>query len=132
MKKPTKAKAQTTASKTTTSPDVRNDTLATRKKVALKTSAKSTRAKSAVASSRKKKEAGEAPAAANECIANLQKRLNDALADYGTLLEAMTNLRLKIDVMLGQFLKGLYVIGITPDDIVQKCQQMFRKKVSAD
>ena len=121
-----------TNKKTTTSPDVRNDVPATRKKVAQKTSAKSTRAKSAVASSRKKKEAGEAPATANECIANLQKRLNDALADYGTLLEAMNNLRLKIDVMLGQFLKGLYVIGITPDDIVQKCQQMFRKKVSAD
>lgn len=120
-----------TNKKTTTSPDVRNDAPATRKKVAQKTSAKSTRAKSAVSSSRKKK-AGEAPASANECIANLQKRLNDALADYGTLLEAMTNLRLKIDVMLGQFLKGLYVIGITPDDIVQKCQQMFRKKVSAD
>ena len=121
-----------TNKKTTASPDVRNDAPATRKKVAQKTSAKRTRAKSAVASSRKKKEAGEAPAADNACIANLQKRLNDALADYGTLLELMTNLRLKIDVMLGQFLKGLYVIGITPDDIVQKCQQMFRKKVSAD
>lgn len=121
-----------TNKKTTTSPDVRNDAPATRKKVAQKTSAKSTRAKSAVASSRKKKDSGEAPAAANECIANLQKRLNDALSDYGTLLELMTNLRIKIDVMLGQFLKGLYVIGITPDMIMAKCQQMFRKKVVAD
>lgn len=121
-----------TSKKTTTNPNERNDSSATRKKVAQKPYAKSTRLKSAVVSSRKKKDAGEAPASANECIANLQKRLNDALSDYGTLLESMTNLRIKIDVMLGQFLKGLYVIGITPDMIMAKCQQMFRKKVVAD
>ena len=51
---------------------------------------------------------------------------------YGKMLETVTNLRIKTNAMLGQILKGLYLIGITPDDIVAKCNQMFRKKVVAD
>lgn len=51
---------------------------------------------------------------------------------FGKMLEENANFRLKANAMLGQVLKGLYLIGIAPDDIQAKCQQMFRKKVIAD
>jgi len=50
----------------------------------------------------------------------------------GKLLEENANFRIKADAMLGQLLKGLYILGITPDYIQSKCSQMFRKAVSAD
>lgn len=62
----------------------------------------------------------------------MQKQLDSALSDYGKMVETVTNLRIKIDVMLGQIIKGLYIVGITPDMIIGKCQQMFNKKVIAD
>lgn len=51
---------------------------------------------------------------------------------YGKLLEFSTNMKIKANAMLGQVLKGLYLLGIGPDEIIAKCNQMFRKKVVAD
>ena len=51
---------------------------------------------------------------------------------FGKMLEEHTNIKLKANAMLGQILKGLYILGIGPDEIQAKCQQMFRKKVVAD
>ena len=51
---------------------------------------------------------------------------------YGKMMEENANFRLKANAMLGQVLKGLYLIGFGPEDIQAKCQQMFRKKVVAD
>lgn len=65
-------------------------------------------------------------------VVELQKE-NVRIAElYGKMHETSTNLRIKANAMLGQILKGLYLMGITPDDIVAKCNQMFRKKVVAD
>ena len=50
-----------------------------------------------------------------------------AMEKYGKLLEVNTSLYLKSDVMLGQIIKALYIMGITPDMIVRKCSEMFQK-----
>lgn len=65
-------------------------------------------------------------------IADLEGQLNKALTDYGNLLSETANITQKIDVMLGQMLKALFIVGIGPDELMAKCQQMFRKKVVAD
>lgn len=51
---------------------------------------------------------------------------------FGKMVEENANFRIKANAMLGQILKGLYLIGFGPDDIMAKCQQMFRKNVVAD
>ena len=65
-------------------------------------------------------------------IAELESQLNTALEDHGNLLSATANITKKLDVMLGQMLKALFIVGIGPDELMAKCQQMFRKKVVAD
>lgn len=65
-------------------------------------------------------------------IKELEEQRDQTLADYGKLLEVVTNIRFKRDAMLGQMLKGLFLIGIGPDELHAKCEQMFRKKVVAD
>lgn len=65
-------------------------------------------------------------------VVELQEENVRLAEQYGKMLETSTNLRIKANAMLGQILKGLYLMGITPDDIVVKCNQMFRKKVVAD
>ena len=67
-----------------------------------------------------------------EETAALRKENNESAEKIGKLLESNANFRIKADAMLGQILKGLYLIGISPDDIQRKCSQMFRKKVVAD
>lgn len=58
---------------------------------------------------------------------------NAKLAEqYGKMLETSTNIKFRANAMLGQILKALYIMGIGPDEIQAKCQQMFRKKVVAD
>ena len=49
---------------------------------------------------------------------------------YGELVASSTNIKMKLDILLGQILKGLYVMGITPEDILKKCSQMFEKAES--
>ena len=68
----------------------------------------------------------------NEETAALRKENTEAAERIGKLLEENMNFRIKADAMLGQILKGLYLMGIDPDVIQRKCQQMFRKAVSAD
>ena len=83
----------------------------------------------------KEKRAPEAEAllkSLTEETAALRKKNNDAAEKIGKLLEENANFRMKADAMLGQILKGLYLMGIDPDVIQRKCQQMFRKKVVAD
>lgn len=55
-----------------------------------------------------------------------------AMEKYGKLLEVNTSLYLKSDVMLGQIIKALYIMGITPDMIVRKCSEMFQKVESGN
>lgn len=64
--------------------------------------------------------------------AALRESLKESAEKMGKLLEENANFRIKADAMLGQILKGLYLIGIDPDTIQRKCAQMFRKAVSAD
>ena len=79
------------------------------------------------------------PAKKRETMADLKKKIAElevqrdkALENYGKMLEVSTNMSLKINVMLGQMLKALFIIGIGPDELHAKCEQMFRKKVVAD
>ena len=65
-------------------------------------------------------------------IAQLDEQVNASADEQGKLIEALTNNRIKLDAMLGQILKGLYLVGIDPDMIMKKCQQMFQKMVVAD
>ena len=72
-----------------------------------------------------------------ERIENIQRRVvalenssHELATKYGKSIEELTNIRYKIDLMLGEILKGLYIIGISPDDIVRKLNQMFEKKES--
>lgn len=64
--------------------------------------------------------------------AALRESSKESAEKMGKLLEENANFRIKADAMLGQILKGLYLIGIDPDTIQRKCAQMFRKAVSAD
>ena len=70
--------------------------------------------------------------ALKEETARLREENAKFAEQYGKMLETSTNIRIKANAMLGQILKALYIIGIGPDDIQAKCQQMFRKKVVAD
>lgn len=65
-------------------------------------------------------------------IAELESQLNKSLEDHGKFLAATANITKKLDVMLGQMLKALFIVGIGPDELMAKCQQMFQKKVVAD
>ena len=65
-------------------------------------------------------------------ILELEGQLATTQAEYGKLIEQITNQRLKLDAALGQFLKGLYIIDLAPEPVIQKCNQMFRKKIQAD
>lgn len=65
-------------------------------------------------------------------IIELEGQLLDSRNEYGKLFEQFTNFRLKINTMLGQILKGLFIVGIDPDVIMNKCKQMFQKKIQAD
>jgi hypothetical protein len=49
---------------------------------------------------------------------------------YGELVASSSNMKMKLDILLGQILKGLYFMGITPEDILKKCSQMFDKAES--
>jgi hypothetical protein len=71
-------------------------------------------------------------AALKEETASLQAENARIVEKYGQMLEVSTNIKFKANAMLGQILKALYIMGIGPDDILAKCQQMFRKKVVAD
>lgn len=61
---------------------------------------------------------------------NLKTQLEMYQNKYGELLAYTANMKMKLDVLLGQIIKGLYVMGITPDDIMKKCSQMFEKAES--
>ena len=54
------------------------------------------------------------------------------LEEHGKQLSESVNYKMKTDAMLGQVLKALYIMGIYPDQIMRKCDQMFAKKVVAD
>ena len=97
---------------------------ATTKKTTTKTSAAKT-----VKTSAKKRES---TIALKKRIAELEGLVKASGEEQGKMLEAITNLRLKQDAMLGQILKGLFIVGIDPDVIARKCSQMFRKKIVAD
>ncbi|MBO6031871.1 MAG: hypothetical protein J6Q22_10560 [Prevotella sp.] len=71
-------------------------------------------------------------AALKEETASLQAENARLVEQYGQMLEVSTNIKFKANAMLGQILKALYIMGIGPDDILAKCQQMFMKKVVAD
>ena len=74
----------------------------------------------------------ESTAALQKRIAELEEQIRQSAEQFGKMVELMTNIRIQQDAMLGQILKGLYFIGIDPDRIMRKCQQMFTKKVVAD
>lgn len=74
----------------------------------------------------------ETTASLKKRIAELEEQVKQSTDEYGKMVETMTNLRIQKDAMLGQVLKGLYLIGIDPDIIMHKCQQMFQKRVVAD
>lgn len=109
------------------------------KKKAPKTINTTTQKKKVVRKTRAKKptanqspEVEKALAAIKEEAARLKEE-NTRLAErYGKMLEQSTNIRLKANAMLGQILKALYIMGIGPEEIQAKSQQMFRKKVDAD
>lgn len=65
-------------------------------------------------------------------IAELEAQRDAALNDFGHALESNSNMTIKLDAMLGQLLKALFIVGIGPDELMAKCQQMFQKKVVAD
>lgn len=65
-------------------------------------------------------------------IETLEKAYLQTQEDYGKLLEQYTNLRLKLNTMLGQILKALFIVGIGPDELTAKCGEMFCKKIVAD
>lgn len=67
-----------------------------------------------------------------EQVKALSEQLTSTTEAYGKLLAELTNMRIQQDVMLGQILKALYIIGINPDRIARKCQTMFLKKVVED
>ena len=71
-------------------------------------------------------------AALKEETARLRAENQRMAEQFGKMFEENTNFRFKANAMLGQVLKWLYLIGIGPDVIQAKCQQMFRKKVIAD
>lgn len=96
-------------------------------------------AKKTTTAKTKKVKSPKTPAKKRETIADLKKKIadleaqrNKVLEDYGKLLAASTNINLKLDAMLGQMLKALFIVGIGPDELHKKCEQMFRKKVVAD
>ena len=70
--------------------------------------------------------------ALKEETASLQAENARLAEQYGQMLEVSTNIKFKANAMLGQILKALYIMGIGPDDILAKCQQMFMTKVVAD
>ena len=71
-------------------------------------------------------------AALKEETARLKADNARFMEQYGKMMEENANFRIKANAMLGQILKGLYLLGFGPEDILAKCQQMFRKKVVAD
>ena len=98
------------------------------KKTTKKTTVKAPAKKVAKAPAKKR----DSTAAFQKRIAELEERVKAISEEKGKLLEILTNLRLKQDAMLGQILKGLYLVGIDPDVISRKCSQMFSKRVVAD
>ena len=62
----------------------------------------------------------------------LQNQLNETLTAYGKMHATMLNFNSRADAMLGMILKGLFEIGIGPDELARKCSQIFRKKIQAD
>lgn len=68
------------------------------------------------------------PKTTKKAVANLtlDAAFEEVSNQYGEMLSALTNTKIKLDVMLGQILKGLYIVGITPDKIIKKCEQMFQ------
>lgn len=66
-----------------------------------------------------------------ECAKLHEENLKDG-KKIGTIMAENAQFRLQADAMLGQILKGLYLLGFGPEDIQAKCQQMFMKKVVAD
>lgn len=97
--------------------------------MATKTKAKKTAKKTTSTKTVKKRET---TADLKKRIVELESQLNKILEDHGNLLSASANITKKLDVMLGQMLKALFIVGIGPDELMAKCQQMFRKKVVAD
>lgn len=65
-------------------------------------------------------------------ILELEGNLAKSQEEYGKLFELHTNMRVKLDAMLGQILKGMFIAGIDPDVLAKKCHQMFRKRIVAD
>ena len=74
----------------------------------------------------------ESAAALKKRIAELEEQIKQAAEEQGKMLELFTNTRIKLNAMLGQMLKALFIVGIGPDELMAKCQQMFRKNVVAD
>ena len=85
--------------------------------------------KTAATKSAKKRES---TASLKKRIAELEAQRDNALNDYGNAVAANANLSIQLDAMLGQILKALFIVGIGPDELMAKCQQIFRKKVVAD
>ena len=63
--------------------------------------------------------------AKNMEILALKQAYGEALEKYGKLLEEQINSNRLKDKALGQFLMGLYLLGLGPDKVLAKCQQMF-------
>ncbi len=60
-------------------------------------------------------------------VSQLEDQLKTSTEAYGKVLEELSNYRIKLDVMLGQMLKALFIIGIGPDELSRKCSQMFSR-----
>ena len=98
--------------------------MATPRKTIVKKPSKRSSAKKAIKGT-------EGVAALEKRIAELESQTAKTNEAYGEMLAACTNFAIQKDAMLGQILKALYIIGIGPDQIQAKCQQMFQKKVRA-
>ena len=60
-------------------------------------------------------------------ISEIEDQMRSSTEEYGKLLEYVSNNRIKLDVMLGQIIKALFIVGIGPEEIARKCSQMFSK-----
>lgn len=58
-------------------------------------------------------------------LLSLKQAYGETLGKYGKLLEEQINSNRLKDKALGQFLMGLYLLGLGPDKVLAKCQQMF-------
>lgn len=60
-------------------------------------------------------------------VASLKEANRQVSENFGKLLEEVTNFQIKKNAALGQILKGIYLLGIMPDEIHAKCAAMFKR-----